>query len=86
MISPLSITYALSMLNNGAEGITREEICQVLASGRTEGYADVEAMNAFCRKMLTESTLLDENTRVAIANLFCFLRFMQLEISKSFAF
>ena len=28
VISPLSITYALGMLNNGAEGITREEICQ----------------------------------------------------------
>lgn len=68
VISPLSITYALGMLNNGAEGITREEICQVLSGGRKEGYADVEAMNAFCRKMLTESALLDEKTRVAIAN------------------
>ena len=68
VISPLSITYALGMLNNGAEGITREEICQVLSGGRQTGYADVAAMNAFCRKMLTESALLDEDTRVAIAN------------------
>ena len=68
IISPLSITYALGMLNNGAEGITREEICQVLSGGRQTGYADVATMNAFCRKMLTESALLDEDTRVAIAN------------------
>ena len=68
VISPLSITYALGMLNNGAEGVTREEICQVLSGGRQKGHADVATMNAFCRKMLTESALLDEDTRVAIAN------------------
>ena len=68
VISLLSITYALGMLNNGAEGITREEICQVLAGRRMEGYADVATMNAFCRKMLTESALLDEKTHVTIAN------------------
>ena len=68
VISPLSITYALGMLNNGAEGITREEICQVLSGGQQTGYADVATINAFCRKMLKESSLLDEDTRVAIAN------------------
>ena len=41
VISPLSITYALGMLNNGAEGITREEICQVLSGGQQTDYADV---------------------------------------------
>lgn len=68
VISPLSITYALGMLNNGAEGVTRDEICQVLSGGRQTGYADVATVNTFCRKMLTESALLDEDTRVAIAN------------------
>ena len=68
VISPLSITYALGMLNNGADGVTREEICQVLSGGRQTGYADVATMNTFCRKMLTESALLDEETRMAIAN------------------
>ena len=68
VISPLSITYALGMLNNGADSITREEICQVLSGGQLTGYADVATMNAFCRKMLTESALLDEKTQVAIAN------------------
>ena len=68
VISPLSITYALGMLNNGAEGITREEICQLLSGGQQTDYADVVTMNAFCRKLLTETAMLDENTRVAIAN------------------
>ena len=68
VISPLSITYALGLLNNGAEGITRQEICQVLSGGTQTDYADVATMNAFCRKMLTESALLDEDTRTAIAN------------------
>ena len=68
VISPLSITYALGMLNNGADGITREEICQVLSGGATSGYSDVKTMNDFCRKMLKESALLDKDTRVSIAN------------------
>ena len=68
VISPLSITYALGMLNNGAEGITREEISRVLSGGSETDFADVATMNEFCRKLLTESALLDEDTRVAIAN------------------
>ena len=65
ILSPLSITYALGMLNNGAAGQTQQEICSVL------GGADVgspEAINQFCRKMMTESGLLDPTTKVSIAN------------------
>ena len=65
ILSPLSITVDLGMLNNGADGITREEIDAVLGS-KDVGGADV--INAFCRKMLTESGTLDEKTRVAMAN------------------
>ena len=65
ILSPLSITYALGMLNNGAAGQTQQEISTVL------GGADVgspEAINQFCRKMMTESGLLDPTTKVSIAN------------------
>ena len=65
ILSPLSITIDLGMLNNGADGITRDEIDAVLGS-KDVGGAD--AINAFCLKMLTESGSLDEKTRVAMAN------------------
>ena len=65
ILSPLSITYALGMLNNGAAGQTQQEISTVL------GGADVgspDAINQFCRKMMTESGALDGTTKVSIAN------------------
>ena len=65
ILSPLSITIDLGMLNNGADGITREEIDAVLGS-KDVGGADV--INSFCRKLLNETATLDEKTRVAIAN------------------
>ena len=65
ILSPLSITVDLGMLNNGADGITREEINAVLA-GSDISSADV--INSFCRKLLNETATLDEKTRVAIAN------------------
>ena len=65
ILSPLSITIDLGMLNNGADGVTRDEIDAVLGS---EGVGGADALNAFCRKLLTESGTLDETTRVALAN------------------
>lgn len=58
VISPLSITFALGMLNNGAAGQTLEEINRTLGFGE----AGADAINAFCYKMLTESNTLDEKT------------------------
>ena len=64
VLSPLSITYALGMLNNGAAGKTQQEINDVLGFGK----AGADAINTFCRKMLTESGNLDKETKVKIAN------------------
>ena len=64
ILSPLSITYALGMLNNGAAGETLKQINTVLGFGN----AGAEGINAFCRKMLTEAPDLDEQTKVMIAN------------------
>ena len=64
ILSPLSITYALGMLNNGASGETLKQINTVLGFGD----AGAEGINAFCRKMLTEAPDLDEQTKVMIAN------------------
>ena len=65
ILSPLSITIDLGMLNNGADGVTRDEIDAVLGSKNVGG---ADAINAFCLKLLSESGTLDEKTRVALAN------------------
>jgi len=64
IVSPISITYALGMLNNGAAGETQGEINKVLGFGET----GADGINAFCRKMLTEAPKLDKLTKVMIAN------------------
>ena len=64
VISPLSVTYALGMLNNGAAGVTRQEICQTLGFGDT----GADGINQFCRKMLTELPALDPEPKVMLSN------------------
>ena len=64
ILSPISIIYALGMLNNGATGETQQQINKVL------GFADTgaEGINAFCRKMLSRAACLDPDTKLNIAN------------------
>lgn len=64
ILSPISITYALGMLNNGAVGETQAQINKVLGFGET----GADGINAFCQKMLTEASKLDKLTKVMIAN------------------
>lgn len=64
IISPLSITYALGMLNNGAAGQTQQEINTVLGFGDT----GADAINNFCKKMLEKTSILDKTTKALIAN------------------
>ena len=64
IISPISITYALGMLNNGAAGNTQTQINKVLGFGDT-GAAGI---NDFCKKMLDSIPMLDSLTKVMIAN------------------
>lgn len=63
-ISPLSITFALGMLNNAADGQTLKEINETLGFGE----AGADGINAFCQKMLRESNDLDAKTKALIAN------------------
>ena len=64
ILSPISITYALGMLNNGAAGETQQQINQVLGFGET----GANGINDYCRKMLTAAPQLDKLTKVMIAN------------------
>ena len=64
IVSPISITYALGMLNNGAAGETLAQINKTLGFGD----AGADGINTFCQKMLTEAPNLDKLTKVMIAN------------------
>ena len=64
IVSPISITYALGMLNNGAAGETQAQINEVLGFGDT----GADGINAFCFKMLQRAVKLDPLTKVLIAN------------------
>ena len=64
ILSPISITYALGMLNNGAAGETQEQINKVLGFSKT----GADGINDFCYKMLQMAATLDEQTKVLIAN------------------
>lgn len=63
-VSPLSVTYALGMLSNGAVGDTQKEILESLEfrSGK------VEDINSLCHQLMIESPKLDKSTQLSMAN------------------
>lgn len=63
MVSPLSMIYALGMVNNGAGGNTSRQICEV--TGFTGG---TDSINAFCHKIINEFARIDSTTTMSIAN------------------
>ena len=81
VLSPLSITYALGMLNNGAAGQTQQEIGQVL------GFNDVPAQNDFCQKMNLElaGTQWYDNTTALISNTMFVNKGMGWQLKPDFA-
>jgi serine protease inhibitor len=69
VLSPLSITYALGMLNNGATGQTLEEINKTLGFGSPlAGALGADGINQFCHNLMQRSSTLDKDTKVMIAN------------------
>lgn len=63
-VSPLSVTYALGMLANGAVGDTQKEILEGLEfrSGK------VDDINSLCHQLMMESPKLDKSTKVSMGN------------------
>ena len=76
--SPLSVTYALGMLTNGASGRTREQITRALGFG-----GDLKALNGFCRLLLSEAATVDPGTTIDIANA-VIANNLKLELNKGF--
>ena len=61
--SPLSASYALGMMANGASGKTLDEIMTTLGIG-----SSLEEMNAFHQKLTSELEDLDNRVQLGIAN------------------
>ena len=47
-VSTIGIFYSLNIINNGASGLTRQEICNALNMDTT----DVESVNKLCRRLM----------------------------------
>ena len=64
VISPLSVTFALGMVDNGALGNTKAEIEKVL------GYEEesVEGLNSFCKTMMEGAKEIDPSSKIEFAN------------------
>ena len=65
IISPISVTYVLGMLNDGAAGNTVKEISSVVGFG--EGKT--QAVNDFCKKLIDEAPKTDPSVTLEIANI-----------------
>ena len=63
VLSPISVTYMLGMLNAGAAGTTRDEITATLGFG-----SDPAAVNEYCKKMIEGAPNVDPAATVRIAN------------------
>ena len=62
--SPLSITYVLSMVNDGATGTTEQEL------ERTLGFhkGGIQAVNDYCKNLIDNLPHVDEKVQLDIAN------------------
>lgn len=62
--SPLSITYVLSMVNDGATGITEQELEQTLGFHK----GGIQAVNDYCKNLIYNLPHVDEKVQLNIAN------------------
>ncbi len=63
ILSPISVSYLLGMLNAGADGETRQQITDVLGLG-----GSVQEINEYCKKMIEEAPYVDPSVTVKNAN------------------
>lgn len=65
LVSPISVTFALGMVDNGAKGDTQKEINKALGYGGDS----IDDLNSFCRTMLEQGVTVDPSTTIEIANM-----------------
>lgn len=64
VVSPLSVTYLMAMLADGADGHTRTEMLKALGWDGVK----MEDVDALCRLLMDKSGKLDPSTTIRIAN------------------
>lgn len=64
ILSPISVTYVLGMLNDGAAGNTAKEITTVMGFGED----NANAVNEFCKKLIEDAPQTDPSVTLEIAN------------------
>ena len=64
VVSPMSVTYLMAMLANGAEASTREEIMDAIGAKDF----DIDEMNAFYAYLIRRAKTTDKQTTLNIAN------------------
>ena len=80
VISPLSAAYMLGMLNDGANGTTRQEIMRTLC---LDGY-ETKAANEFFGNLMTNAPLVGQQVELGIANLLLSNKAVGAEFSGQF--
>ena len=63
IVSPISVSYLLGMLNEGADGETRQQITDVLGLG-----GSVQEINDYFKKMMHEAQSVDPSVTLKSAN------------------
>ena len=64
IVSPLSLQYALAMTANGASGETLQEIVDFLGYGED----GIDALNAYCKKLIEELPAVDLNVSLKLTD------------------
>ena len=63
IVSPVSVSYVLGMLNDGADGETRQQITDVLGIG-----GSIQEINEYFKKMMHEAQSVDPSVTLKTAN------------------
>ena len=79
VVSPMSVTYLMAMLSNGAEASTREEIMTTIGAKDF----DIDEMNAFYAYLIRRAKTADKQTTLNIANYIALNK--EFKLKKKFA-
>ena len=79
VVSPMSVTYLMAMLANGAEASTREEIMNAIGAKDF----DIDEMNAFYAYLIRRAKTADKQTTLNIANYIALNK--EFKLKKKFA-